>query len=207
MGRVNRPAAFLDRDGTLNRRPPEHRYVTSAAEFRWLPGAARGAARLGAAGYVLAVTSNQRGVSLGLVDGRALRALEVIIQRGLAQHGCAIEAFTYCPHDERARCECRKPRPGMILRLADELHLDLRRSWMIGDAESDILAGKAAGCRTALVGTVPESCDPDLVAPSLDAVSELIVRQEPTLSERVRSHPPRIPRRGRGTSTADRRQC
>jgi D-glycero-D-manno-heptose 1,7-bisphosphate phosphatase len=177
MGRVKRRAAFLDRDGTLNRRPLEHRYVTSPAEFAWLPGAARGAARLAAAGYVLAVASNQRGISLGLVDRGVLRALEVLIQRGLAQHGCAIEAFSYCPHDERAKCACRKPRPGMILRLASDLDLDLRESWVIGDSESDILAGKAAGCRTALVGTVPESCDPDLVAPSLHAVSELVVRE------------------------------
>jgi D-glycero-D-manno-heptose 1,7-bisphosphate phosphatase len=178
MGRVKRRAAFLDRDGTLNRRPPEHRYVASPAEFTWLPGAAQGAARLAAAGYVLAVASNQRGVSLGLVDGGVLRALEAIIQRGLAQHSCAIEAFSYCRHDERAKCACRKPRPGMILQLARELDLDLRRSWVIGDAESDILAGKAAGCRTALVGPVTESYDADLVAPSLDAVSRLVVREE-----------------------------
>jgi D-glycero-D-manno-heptose 1,7-bisphosphate phosphatase len=197
MGRVNRRAAFLDRDGTLNRRPAEHRYVTSPAEFAWLPGAARGAARLAAAGYVLAVASNQRGVSLGLVDRGVLRALEVLIQRGLAQYGCAIEAFSYCPHDERARCPCRKPRPGMILRLAGELDLDLRDSWVIGDSESDVLAGKAAGCRTALVGTVPERCDPDLVAPSLHAASELIVRR----------HRPGTPPQGRDRWTADRRQC
>jgi D-glycero-D-manno-heptose 1,7-bisphosphate phosphatase len=196
---VSRRAAFLDRDGTLNERPPEHRYVTSAAEFAWLPGAATGAARLAAAGYVLALVSNQRGVSLGLVDEGALRAIEIVIQRGLAQHGCSVEAFSYCPHDERARCSCRKPRPGMILRLAAELDLDLQRSWMIGDSESDVLAGKAAGCRTALVATGSESCDADLVGPSLDAVSELIIGREGRLSHRARSHPPRTPRRGRDT--------
>ena len=194
MDRVSRRAAFLDRDGTLNKRPPEHRYVTSPTEFTWLPGAARGAARLAAAGYVLAVASNQRGISLGLVDGAVLRALEAVIQRDLAKHSCAIAAFSYCPHDERAKCGCRKPRPGMILRLARELDLDLRCSWVIGDSESDVLAGNAAGCRTALVGTAPASCDPDLVAPSLDAVSELVVRANGRLSRRL----PRTPRRARG---------
>src|ERR671935_1161549 len=121
MDRMSRRAVFLDRDGTLNVRPPEHRYVSSPAEFAWLPGAAEGAARLAAAGYVLAVASNQRGVSLGVLDPVVLGALERRIQRDLAEHGCGIEAFSYCPHDEAAKCDCRKPRPGMILRLAREL--------------------------------------------------------------------------------------
>ena len=198
MGRVTGAAVFLDRDGTLNRRPPEHRYVTAPEEFTWLPGAAQGAARLAAAGYVLTVVSNQRGVALGLVDEGVLRAVELIIQHGLAEHGCEIEAFAYCPHDEAARCPCRKPRPGMLLRLAGQLNLDLRRSWVIGDSESDVLAGQAAGCRIALVGTVPRTCVPDLVAPSLDAASELVLREDDQLSRRVRPDPPRTPPRERG---------
>jgi D-glycero-D-manno-heptose 1,7-bisphosphate phosphatase len=197
VGRVSGRAVFLDRDGTLNARPSEHAYITSPPEFTWLPGAAKGAARLAAAGYVLAVASNQRGVSRGFMDMPALRALEALIQCELVEHGCAIEAFSYCLHDEEANCSCRKPRPGMILELADELDLDLRRSWMIGDSESDVLAGQAAGCRTALVGAGAERCEPDLVAPSLDAVSELVVQEEAGLSRRVRRPPPRIPRRGR----------
>jgi D-glycero-D-manno-heptose 1,7-bisphosphate phosphatase len=196
---MSRRAVFLDRDGTLNVRPPEHRYVTSPKDFAWLPGAAEGAARLAAAGYVLAVASNQRGVSLGVVEPAVLRAVEVRIQRDLGEHGCAIEAFGYCPHDVGAECTCRKPRPGMILRLARELDLDLRHSWVIGDSESDVLAGQAAGCRTALLGTVPDTCEPDLVAPSLEAASELVVREKSSLSRPVRHQRPRTPRRGRGT--------
>jgi D-glycero-D-manno-heptose 1,7-bisphosphate phosphatase len=194
---LTRAAAFLDRDGTLNQRPPEHRYVTSPEEFTWLPGAVQGAARMAAAGYVLTVTSNQRGVALGLVDDSVLRALELIIQDGLAEHGCGVEAFAYCPHDDAARCACRKPRPGMLLHLAAELDLDLRSSWMIGDSESDVLAGQAAGCRTALVGTVPRTCVPDLVAPSLGVASELVLREDAQLSRRARSDLPRTPPRGR----------
>jgi D-glycero-D-manno-heptose 1,7-bisphosphate phosphatase len=204
MGRVSRRAAFLDRDGTLNVRPPEHGYVTSAAEFAWLPGAANGAARLASAGYVLAVVSNQRGVARGLVDAATLRGLEDVIQRTLAQHGCAAEAFRYCLHDEGAECSCRKPRPGMILGLARELDLDLRRSWMIGDSASDVMAGQAAGCRTALVGSAPERCEPDLLAASLDVASEMIVREETRPRGHLRRSSPRTPRRDRDTSTADR---
>jgi D-glycero-D-manno-heptose 1,7-bisphosphate phosphatase len=178
VGGLTRRAIFLDRDGTLNVRPPEHEYLTSALEFTWLPGAAEGAARLATAGYALVVASNQRGIARGLVNPSVLRHIETLIQRGLSHHGCAIEAFRYCPHDESANCACRKPKPGMLLDLARELDLDLSRSWMIGDGESDVLAGQAAGCRTALIGRAANLCNPDLLGPSLDAVSALIVREQ-----------------------------
>ena len=202
---MSRRGAFLDRDGTLNVRPPEHAYVGSVADFTWLPGAADGAARLAAAGYVLAVVSNQRGLSRGLVDTAVLHALERVIQRELADRGSSVRAFRYCPHDEQALCDCRKPRPGMILQVAHELDLDVRRSWMIGDSESDVVAAHAAGCRAALVGAVPERWEPDLVAPSLDAASKLIVRDE--LSRRSRPRQRRTPRRGSDMWTSDHRRC
>ncbi len=181
MGGVKRFAAFLDRDGVLNARPPEHDYVRSVAGFRWLAGAAEGAARLAQAGYVLAVVSNQRGVARGLVEPQTLTAIEREIQAGLGLLGSRIEAFRYCIHDLDDACDCRKPAPGMLLSLADELGLDLARSWMIGDSESDVRAGHAAGCATALVGdaTQVHTIDPppELVAPSLLGVSELIVER------------------------------
>jgi D-glycero-D-manno-heptose 1,7-bisphosphate phosphatase len=172
---VSRPAVFLDRDGTLNVRPAEHCYLTSTDAFTWLPGAQRGAARLAKAGYVLAVASNQRGVARGLVEPSVLTAVEALIQSGLARHDCAITAFRYCPHEESAHCHCRKPKPGLLLDLARDLELDLSRSWMIGDSETDVLAGQAAGCRTVLIGSAPQTCEPDLIAPSLDVASALIV--------------------------------
>jgi D-glycero-D-manno-heptose 1,7-bisphosphate phosphatase len=181
---VSRPAVFLDRDGTLNVRPPEHQYLTSAEDFAWLPGAEKGVARLAKAGYVLAVASNQRGASRGLVEPSMLNGIEALIQRGLADYDCAIEAFRYCPHELSAGCNCRKPRPGLLLDLARDLGLDLGRSWMIGDAETDVLAGRSAGCRTALIGTAPNSCEPDVVASTLEEASALIVRQKRVSSER-----------------------
>ena len=115
-----RPAAFLDRDGTLNVRPAPHDYVRRAGDFAWLDGAAEGAARLAAGGFALAVVSNQRGVARGLVEPQVLRDIEQLIQRRLAELGCAIEAFRYCPHERDAGCDCRKPAPGMLLWLAAE---------------------------------------------------------------------------------------
>lgn len=171
---MSRPAALLDRDGTLNVKAAEHEYVTSPEDFVWLPGAAAGAARLARAGYVLAVVSNQRGVARGLVTRVTLDAIERRIQRDLASRGCSIEAFRYCFHDTLDACECRKPKPGLLVDLAAALDLDLARSWMIGDAESDVHAGIAAGCRTARVGATAHS-DADLVAASLAEASELIL--------------------------------
>lgn len=174
MGGLGRRGAFLDRDGTLNVRPDEHEYVTSEPDFVWLPGAAEGVARLAQAGYLLAVVSNQRGVARGLVTPGALSAIEARIQGDLSSYGCSIEAFRYCVHGEEDVCDCRKPKPGLIVQLARELDLDLSRSWVIGDSESDVLAGEAAGCRTALVGGPPAETNPDVVAASLREASELI---------------------------------
>jgi D-glycero-D-manno-heptose 1,7-bisphosphate phosphatase len=127
------------------------------------------------AGDLLAVVSNQRGVARGIVKPQVLKDIEGRIRRDLIPHGCAIGAFRYCTHDEKDACECRKPKPGMLLDLARELGIDLETSWMIGDSESDIRAGKAAGCRTALVGYPTLGVEPDVVGPSLAEVSDLIV--------------------------------
>ena len=178
---TNRVAIFLDRDGTLNVKPPEGDYVRGRSQFHWLPGAAEGAAALAQAGFALFVVSNQRGVARGLVAEATLAGIEAEIQTALRSRGAQIEAFTYCRHDLDARCDCRKPRPGMILSLAAERGLRLDRSWMIGDSVSDVASGQRAGCRTVLLcepghvsdpGTVP-----DLVSPSLLRASELIVNK------------------------------
>jgi D-glycero-D-manno-heptose 1,7-bisphosphate phosphatase len=167
---------FLDRDGTLNARPRPHEYVTTVTGFTWLPGAVEGVARLARAGYVLTVVSNQRGVARGLVTRATLHAIEERIQTDLMAHGCAIQCFRYCFHDGAERCRCRKPAPGMILDLAREFDLELSTSWVIGDTESDIQAGIAAGCRTALLGDPRGLVEPDLVAGSLAEASVAIAR-------------------------------
>lgn len=153
------PAVFLDRDGTLNVRPPAHEYVRTAAGFRWLPGAREGVARLAALGYVPVVVSNQRGIARGLVRPETLGEIEARIQADLAGHGCRVASFRYCPHEIDAGCPCRKPRPGLLLQAAAEMGLDLAASWMIGDDESDVEAGRAAGCRTLLLGPGGSAAD------------------------------------------------
>ena len=164
-------AVFLDRDGTLNVRPPVHEYVRDVDDFVWLPGSLEALARLAGAGYLLAVVSNQRGVARGLVTEDALRRVEHRMLHDLRAHGGRIDAFRYCVHDLAEGCDCRKPKPRMVLDLARELDLDLARSWMVGDSDDDVLAGQAAGCRTVLVGGPPRASRPSLVARDLAEAS------------------------------------
>ena len=174
MHGVTRRAVFLDRDGTLNVRPARHDYVRSPDQFTWLPGSREALAQLARAGYVLAVVSNQRGIARGLLTQETLDGIERRIEVDLRPFRCRITSFRYCPHDVRDGCVCRKPKPGMLLELARELDLDLARSWVVGDSETDVLAARAAGCRAALVGAVPSVSHPDVVAPSLADAAEVI---------------------------------
>ena len=173
MERVTRKAAFLDRDGTINEKPEEQKYVTRVEGFHLLPGAVRGLSNLAECGYALVVVSNQRGVARGLVSHDLLRATEEVLQEALRPHGAEIAAFYYCPHELDEDCECRKPRPGMLLQAASELDLDLGASWMIGDSPSDIAAGRSAGCRTVYLGDQAEP-DSTLGADSLEAAATSI---------------------------------
>jgi D-glycero-D-manno-heptose 1,7-bisphosphate phosphatase len=179
---------FLDRDGTLNVKPAQHQYVTSAEDFTWLPGAREGLGKLAHAGYVLAVVSNQRGVGRGLVSPEVLLEIERRIQRDLAEEGCAIERFRYCFHNDEDGCDCRKPRPGMILDVAAELELDLATSWVIGDDPGDVAAGRAAGCRTALVGGAHSEAADLLVASVAEASDAIVNGFQPAAGKSSRSN-------------------
>ena len=161
---------FLDRDGVLNARPPEHEYVTSVERFAWLPGEREAVVELKAVGWKVAVVSNQRGVARGLVSSHTLAAIERRIQGDLAPEA-AIDGFYYCPHDADDGCDCRKPRPGLIARAAAELGVEPGESWMIGDEESDVAAGRAAGCSTILLSPDTPDTAADLVEPDLAATA------------------------------------
>jgi D-glycero-D-manno-heptose 1,7-bisphosphate phosphatase len=147
--------------------------VTRPEDFHVIDDAVDGMRRLAECGYVLVVASNQRGVARGMIEPEVLRATEDALQGELAPHSAHIEGFYYCPHEIEEKCDCRKPKPGLLLRAAAELDLDLSRSWMIGDSATDVEAGRAAGCRTAYLGT-DGSASATLTAPSLREAAELI---------------------------------
>lgn len=168
-----RPAVFLDRDGTINVRAAEHEYVRDVRDFSWLPGALEGMVCLAREGLPLIVVSNQRGVSRGLVRIETLRKIEALIQDAMGVHGCRVEAFRYCFHDLQARCECRKPKPGLLRYAAAELELDLGRSWMIGDSDDDVQAGLAAGCMTIQLANASSSAHHTVM--SLSQAAEIVL--------------------------------
>jgi len=141
-------AVFLDRDGVINVKAPEGQYITRWEEFHFLPGVADAIARLNEARFSVIVVSNQRGVGKGCMTIDALEEIHRRMIEQLAASNVRIDAIYYCPHGADARCTCRKPAPGMLLQAAEDHRLDLRNSWIVGDSDSDILAGKNAGCRT-----------------------------------------------------------
>jgi D-glycero-D-manno-heptose 1,7-bisphosphate phosphatase len=142
-----RRAAFLDRDGVLNRRAPPGDYVKSVTEFVWLAGAREGVRRLNDEGWLVLVVTNQRGIARGLYSAADVEAIHARAQRELREIGAHVDGFYFCPHRDEDRCSCRKPQPGLILRAAQEWNVDLAASFLIGDDERDIEAARRAGVR------------------------------------------------------------
>ena len=142
-------AVFLDRDGTLN---VDSGYVHRIADWIWIPGAIAAVGLLKRAGYLIVIVTNQAGIARGLYNEDNLRSLHDWVQADLRQYDLEVDAFYHCPHHPdfgaRRDCSCRKPKPGMLLAAAQDLRVDLRASWMVGDKASDIEAGLAAGVRT-----------------------------------------------------------
>lgn len=140
---------FLDRDGVINRKPPEGDYITRWEDFHILPGVSEGIAQLNRARFRVIVVTNQRCIAKGLITAAELELIHEQMLHFLIQAGATIDAIYYCPHEIEPACHCRKPEPGMLLEAAREHGIDLGESWMIGDSESDIQAGRNAGCKTA----------------------------------------------------------
>lgn len=159
--RNRQKAIFLDRDGTINRHIG---FLRSPDELELLPGAASGIRRINESGYLAIVATNQPVIARGEVTTRGLQTIHNKMETLLGREKAYIDALYYCPHHPdkgfpgevpslKIECQCRKPKPGMLLNAASDFNVDLSQSWMIGDSKADILAGIAAGCRTALIGT------------------------------------------------------
>lgn len=149
-----RPAVFLDRDGTLN---VEKNYLYRIEDWEWIPGCVAAIADLNAAGVPVIVVTNQAGIARGLYTETDLFRLHEFVRAELHRAGARVDAFYHCPHHPdfgaRVDCDCRKPRPGMLRRAAAEQGIDLTRSWVIGDRETDLDAAVACGAHPVLVET------------------------------------------------------
>lgn len=155
--RTLRPTVFLDRDGTVN---AEVHYLSQPDQLRLLPTVSEAISMLNSIEIAVVIVTNQAGIARGYFPEHRLIEIHDHLKRMLAEQHAQLDGIYYCPHHPTAGlgayrivCECRKPMPGMLTRAAADLELDLPRSLMIGDRESDLQAGANAGCQTALVTT------------------------------------------------------
>jgi histidinol-phosphate phosphatase family protein len=137
------PAVFLDRDGTVIR---DASYPRDPGEVSLLPGAVEALSTIAASGFRIVVVSNQSGIGRGLVSPEEADAVHDRFAAVLQEAGVRIDGAYYCPHSPDDGCDCRKPAPGLLLRAAEELDIDLASSIMVGDKDSDLEAGRRAGC-------------------------------------------------------------
>lgn len=144
-------AIFLDRDGVINRNRDDH--VKSWAEFTFMPTVLESIRRLTATGLPIFVVTNQAVISRGLVSETEIAEIHARMTAVIAEAGGHITRVYHCPHDAHDNCDCRKPKPGMLLQAQREYGIDLTRSFMVGDAWTDIEAGLSVGARGILVMT------------------------------------------------------
>ena len=144
-------AVFLDRDGVLTWERRD--YVKTPDELEVLPGIAPPLRDLGKMGFRLVIVTNQSVVGRGLTTDEEMGRIHEKLQSELKRMDCSVDAIYYCPHLPNSGCSCRKPEPGLILRAAKDLGLDVSSSWMIGDKEIDLEAARRAGCRGLRVRT------------------------------------------------------
>lgn len=144
-------AIFLDRDGVVIRKASDGEYVTDWSEVEFLHGSSDAIAAFCDFGYKVIIVTNQRGVATGKIELSKLNDIHSRMKEVIASRGGSIAGIYFCPHDISELCRCRKPKAGMLLQAAAEHQLRLPDCWMVGDAETDIAAGKSAGCKTALI--------------------------------------------------------
>ncbi len=145
-------AIFFDRDGTLNE---EVGYLWQIEKFKWIDGAREAIKFCNEKRILAVVVTNQGGIAKNLYTPKEVDALHKFMQESLAEVGAHIDGFYYCPHhpDFSGECDCRKPKPGLILKACKELNIAPAQSILIGDAERDIAAANAAGLRAGIFFT------------------------------------------------------
>lgn len=171
---------FLDRDGTIAR---DVHYCRRVEDFEILPTVPQAIRLLNENGFKVVVITNQSGIARGYFTEETLLLIHQKMQEELARCNARVDAIYFCPHHPDEGCLCRKPKPALLLRAAVEVNIDLTLSYMVGDGQMDVQAGKAAGCKTVLMATGPNQGEnqslnqaPDYVADSLYKAVEWIIR-------------------------------
>ncbi|SHG50008.1 D-glycero-alpha-D-manno-heptose-1,7-bisphosphate 7-phosphatase [Ornithinibacillus halophilus] len=150
---IKKKAIFLDRDGVINEVLSKRvKFVNKPSDFYLLDGVGEAIKRLNEMDYKVFVVTNQGGVGLGYMEEAALHKVHEKMESDLSAYGATIDDVAYCPHKPHEGCACRKPEPQMIIDLSNKYDIELSESYMVGDREPDIEAGKKAGTKTVLVG-------------------------------------------------------
>ena len=168
-------AVFLDRDGTINQHVG---FLKDIDTFTLLPGVAEAVKKINDSGYLAIVVTNQPVIARGEVTVDMLSKIHDKMETLLGEHGAYLDAIYYCPNhphkgyageipELKIDCDCRKPKPGMLLKAREDFKIDLENSWMVGDSVGDIEAGNAAGCRTARICDHHEDCGQTMMVDSL----------------------------------------
>lgn len=139
-------AVFLDRDGVINLKKDD--YVKKISELKIFPFTSNCIKKLREANFKIIVITNQSAINRGLMTNDDLKKIHDEIQRVLKKNGTKIDKFYHCPHTPSENCFCRKPRSDLLQRAIDDFSIDVNQSWLLGDSDSDILAGKAVKCKT-----------------------------------------------------------
>lgn len=154
-------AIFLDRDGTINKYVG---FLRDINDFELLPGVGEAIKKINASGYLAIVVTNQPVIARGEVTFNQLKEIHNKMETLLGREGAYLDGIYFCPHhpdkgfdgevpELKIDCDCRKPKPGMLIKAAEDFNIDLSKSWMVGDGKNDIKAGQDARCHTALIGT------------------------------------------------------
>lgn len=168
-------AIFLDRDGTINKYVG---FLRKEEEFELIDGVAEAVKKINQSGYLAIVVTNQPVIARGEVTFEGLLTIHNKMETLLGKEGAYLDGIYFCPHhphkgyegevpELKIECDCRKPKPGMLLKAAEDFNIDLSRSYMVGDGENDIKAGIAAGCKTVLLNTECEYYGQDICVGSL----------------------------------------
>lgn len=150
MSRMHR-AVFLDRDGVINKERLD--YVKALHELEMISEIIQPIKMLKENGFLIVIITNQSAINRGLTSHNIVKEIHNYIQDYFRENGITIDGFYYCPHRPDENCDCRKPKPGLILMASDALNIDLSSSWMIGDNDSDVKAATSAGCKAIKIST------------------------------------------------------
>lgn len=139
-------AIFLDRDGVLNKNRDD--YVKTIHELEIYPHIGQNIKKINEKGFLVIVITNQSAIGRKITSKNEVEKIHLYLQDYLKKHNAKIDAFYYCPHTPSDNCNCRKPKPGLIIQAANDFGIDLKQSWMIGDHDRDVQSGLNAGCKS-----------------------------------------------------------